>query len=90
MNTVTTEFEEITQLIGDIPIPCEGRQHSRGIFGHVPEAQGEFYIVNPCGERVVQCRGRIAYMFHVSFDVGCVTCGKTHPITSFIIEPLKR
>lgn len=83
-----TEELTVTDTVVESLPPCEGRQHTRGIIGHVPDEAAAFTVVNPCGEKASLCNSRVTYMFFVSFDIGCKTCGKSHPISDYLIQPL--
>lgn len=64
MGTQLLEDVEVDVLLDFEPyLPCEGRSHREGLSGHVPDAEGAFFVVSPCcGPALIVCEPRAVFM----------------------------
>jgi hypothetical protein len=69
-------------------IPCDGRDHKRGISGHVVEDPGAFIVVSPCcGPSLIQCAGRVNYWRTYGL-IMCSRCETQHLFEAFTFIPV--
>lgn len=74
MNAVDVDLstEELSDLFDGIP--CQGRAHKHGTFGHVIDEPAKYIMVCPnCGPRAAQCEGRVNVL-RLGPKVICGTC----------------
>ncbi|TFD74720.1 hypothetical protein [Cryobacterium fucosi] len=70
-------------------IACEGRDHNRGMSGHIPDAPGAFMVISPChGPKVIQCAPRVAAM-RFSGLLHCSVCRMEHLVEEYRFLPIK-
>lgn len=82
------EIYDEAALDFDVPIPCEGTHHTRGISGHDPAAPGAYIVMAPCcGTRLIQCAPRVAEM-KLQGDLTCVDCQIVHDSAKYRFIPI--
>ena len=68
---------ELDSLFGGIP--CQGKMHPYGLYGHDSGAPAAGILICPaCGPRTAQCRGRIKEVFSWGL-ISCEQCGLNYP-----------
>lgn len=76
------QTEILTDTDADNPPACEAQDHSKGLWGHVPDEPAEFIVFGPCGASYACCRGRVeAYARRRYIAVNCDSrngCGSAH------------
>jgi hypothetical protein len=71
----------------ELPVPCQGMEHSKGTSGHDPDAPGAFMVLSPCcGYRLIQCAPRVERL--KTYDIiKCHKCGMDRSASKYLFIP---